>query len=343
MGETKALMDVAMDITTNFSDDINEDLKESLTSLTDRMSAIANVVGYVANPDNIQEQGDAYVSKRSTNFGDEVGFAAHNVDINICIFFCSSSGTADVAMWIENSGSNGNSADIELKSAIKATGTSIREIDFRKVQSSDSSNSFNGNGYKLNMSSFVFERHSKYDATLTMTMTGEIFGTDNPETKAKIESLKLTMDLEQVSAEYDFEIRGANLTIDGQIDGKSGANFDGKMTLDGNNESNNKLKGKITQGDITIDGDMQVDLTFNEIEDWIQSSGSSVDINEQNGRNFKMSADVSQSGKTLSADMMMLRSTSKDTWTYDMSNISSVNGDQSITAKKLYIVVMGLQ
>jgi hypothetical protein len=339
MGTTKGLIDESMRVALDFSDDVNSDLKQSVSDMSSRLESIANTLGYVINPDNIQDQNDAYVSKKTTSFGDEVGFAAYNVDIDICIFFCSSSGTADVAMWVSNSGSDGNSADIELKSAVKATGMSIEEMDFRRVESSDSSNSFNGNGYTLNMDSFSFVRTSMYDAELKMTMSGEIFGQDNPNTKAHIESLILTVQLEQTSASYDFKLISSKVEIDGEIDGKSGANFDGKMFLDGS--SKNNLEGVITKDEIKMDGSMQVDISVDEIRNWLTVNNHTIDINDQNGRNFNMDATVTKGSQSMKADMLMLRNTSKDTWSYTLTNIALENGDELITAKKLYLVESG--
>ena len=320
------LMGSAYDSSVAFQAEVNRDLNNSMTEVNARLDAIITATSQAMD----RTVSPSYHGVSDvTAFGDVVDF--NTINKNISLF--KNTVKADVIIKIYNNKSNGVEADVEFETAVTTTLLGAGEIEFSDIDATSTASYISGSDYELSINKFNYHR-----ANGLMTLEGNGYlGVDS----------RLTLSSYAVQAIFEetpFELLNFSVTVDGDITTQEGRVFDGILVFDGSNASNSKMDGALTgvNEEPIINGLFQTSLDLNDINGWMDDhSGLSASFDNIGEQSYFMKVLISKDDKRVSADMLVNRDESADTWTYLVQDLlaSDVNGEMK--ASKVYLTQKG--
>ena len=321
------LMGSAYDSSVAFQAEVNRDLNNSISEVNARLDAIITATAQAM--DRTTSATNYHGVSDVTDFGDVVDFDTINKKISLF----SNSVKADVIIKIYNKSTNGIQADVEFETAVKTTLLGGGEIQFSDIDATSAKSYLSGSDYKLYINEFNYHR-----ANGLMTLKGDGFlGNASRLTLRNYEVLALFQ-------ESPFSLLNFKVTVDGDITTQEGRVFNGTLVFDGANTSNSKMDGMLTgiNEEPTIDGLFQTSLDLNDINGWLDDhSGLSTSIDNIGEQSYFMKVSIAKADKLISADMLVKRDESADTWTYLIQDLlaSDINGEMK--AAKVYLTQKG--
>lgn len=321
------LMGAAYDSSVAFQAEVNRDLNNSMTEVNARLDAIITATSQAMD----RTVSPSYHGISDvTAFGDIVDF--NTINKNISLF--KNSVKADVVIRIYNNTNNAIEADVEFQTAVTTTVFGASEIQFSDIDATSTASYIGGSDYQLYINKFNYHR-----ANGLMTLEGNGYlGVDS----------RLTLSSYKVLAKFQenpsLELLNFSVTVDGDITTQEGRVFDGILVFDGSNTSNSKMDGVLTgiNEEPIINGLFQTSLDLNDINGWLDDhSGLSASFDNIGEQSYFMKVLISKDDKKVSADMLVNRDLSADTWTYLIQDLlaSDVNGEMK--ASKVYLTQKG--
>jgi len=320
------LMGNAYDSSVAFQTEVNRDLNNSITEINARLAAIITATSEAMNRTVSPEY---HGISDVTAFGDVVDFNTKNKRISLF----SNSIKADVVIKIYNNYTNEIEADVKFETAVKTTLLGSGEVQFSDIDATSTESYLSGSDYKLYIKEFNYHR-----ANGLMTLGGDGYlGNASRLTLSSYEVLALFQ-------ESPFSLLNFKVTVDGDITTQEGRVFNGTLVFDGANTSNSKMDGVLTgiNEEPTIDGLFQTSLDVDDINGWLNDhSELSTSIDNIGEQSYFMKVLISKDNKKISADMLVNRDESADTWTYIMQDLYASDANGEMKATKVYLTQKG--
>jgi hypothetical protein len=330
------LMNGAYDTSVAFQDEVNRDLNDSVTEVNARLDALIVATSQAMDATTSE---NSYHGVAETKYGDIVDFKATNIQsaCGLAFFLCNTA-TADITMTITNPEDNGRVADVLFTTEIETSIVGNSAVDFSEVDAGQANNYIGGSDYNLNISNFNYQRSNGL-----MTIKGDGFlGNDS----------KLTIDTYDIvatfSEEPELKLLNFSATLDGLVTTTAGRDFVGSLVFDGDNTDNSKMDGTLIgiNNEPKIVGVIRTSLSSEEITEWVAthdtiSTQDAGDLDNIGDQSYSMDVVVSRDDKQVSADMLVKRDTSKDTWTYLMKDLSVSDKNGNMIASKIYLIQKG--
>jgi len=330
------LMTGAYDSSVAFQDEVNRDLNNSVTEVNNRFDALITATSEAMDRTTSE---NGYHGVATTSYGDIVDFKATNIQsaCGLAFFLCNTA-TADITMTITNPEDNGRVADVLFTTEIETSIVGNSAVDFSEVDAGQANNYIGGSDYNLNISNFNYQRSNGL-----MTMKGDGFlGNDS----------KLTIDTYDILATFsespELQLLKFSALIDGSVTTVAGRSFVGNLLFDGENTNNSKMDGTLIgiNEEPKIVGVVRTSLSSEEITAWVSehdsiSAEDAGDLDNIGDQSYSMDVVVSKDDKNVSADMLVKRDTSKDTWTYLMKDLAVSDNNGNMLASKIYLIQKG--
>ena len=331
------LMGGAYDASIAFQEEVNRDLDAPVTEVNERLDALITATSQAM--DRTTSENNYHGISNTTSYGDIVDFTATNIQ-SACgmAFFLCNKATADVKMTITNPADNGRVADVVFTTEIETSIVGDSAVDFSQVDVGQAVNYISGTDYNLNISDFTYERSNGL-----MSIKGD--GFLGNASKLSFDSYDI---LATFTEEPALELIKFSATIDGSVTTTAGRVFNGQLVFDGENTNNSKMDGILIgiNDEPKIVGVIKTSLSSEEITEWVAthesvSTADAGDLDNIGDQSYSMNVEIAQNDKNVTADMLVKRDDSLQTWTYMMQNLSVSDANGAMTTESIYLIQNG--
>jgi len=326
------LLTGAYDSSTAFQKEVNSALSRPTSEINDRISALITATSQAM--DRTTSDTNYHGISDTTSFGDIVEF---NTDIKKLSLFRNEA-TADVTITIKNPTTNGIEADVTFITEVKTTVLGDSEVKFTDIDATSGSSYLSGVDYRLHIASLNYHR-----STGEMNVHGDGYIGNTS---------RLAFDTYTVKANFTesptIALLELKVTADGTITTVSGRNFDGVLVFDGYNTSNSYMDGVLIGIDKEpkIEGIIKTSLSSDDITNWVDEHekvllSDAGDLDSIGSQSYSMDVKITKDKKSVSADMLVKRDDSAETWTYIMNNLVVSDANINLSATSVYLIQRG--
>jgi len=325
------LLTGAYDSSTAFQEEVNSALSRPTTEINDRIDALITATSQAMDR---TISPDYHGVSEPTAFGDIVEF--DTVIKGIKIF--RNEATADVTISIKNPESNGINADVTFITEVKTTAIGDGEVKFTDIDATSSNSYLSGVDYRLNIASMNYHR-----STGVMNVNGDGYIGNTSRLDFDTYSVKANFTEDPI-----IELVELKVTADGTITTTSGRKFDGVLVFDGYDTSNSYMDGVLLgiNEEAKIEGIIRTSLSSDDITNWVNDHdevalSDAGDLDAIGSQSYSMDVTITKDTKSVSADMLVKRDESADTWTYIMNNLLVSDANINLIAKSVYLIQRG--